>query len=100
MIIRICRCLCGFFLNILPDRRRRRAPATMEGSTPPPAKKPTLRVVKPRAPARPHRKLPDDVLKVRITEAKKRLQVLQSRAVLMTDRLEAYEKEEVVRAPA
>jgi len=72
----------------------------MEGSTPPPAKKPTLRVVKPGRPRARTAKLPDDVLKVRITEAKKRLQVLQSKAVLMTDRLEAYEKEEVVRAPA
>lgn len=52
-----------------------------------------LRVVKPRAPARPHRKLPEDVLKVRVAETKKRLQVLQSRAVLMADRLATYEKE-------
>ena len=72
----------------------------MEGSTPAPAKKPTLRVVRPRAAARPHKKLQDDVLKVRVTETKKRLQVLQSKAVLMLDRLDAYEKEESVRAAA
>ena len=72
----------------------------MEGSTPAPAKKPTLRVVRPRTAARPHKKLPDDVLKVRVTETKKRLMVLQSKAVLITDRLDAYEKEESVRAAA
>jgi len=57
------------------------------------AKPKPLRVVKPRAPARPYRKLPDDVLKVRVTDTKKRLQLLQSRAVLMEDRLATYEKE-------
>lgn len=52
-----------------------------------------LRVVKPRAAARPHRKLPGAVLKVRVDDTKKRLQILQSRAVLMEDRLATYEKE-------
>ena len=54
----------------------------------------TLRVVKPRAPARPHRKLPSNVLKVCVTEMSKRLQLLQSNALLMEDRLQAYPKEE------
>ena len=63
----------------------------MEGSTTKTAK--TLRVVKPRAPARPHKKLTEEVLKVRVADTKKRLSVLQSKAVLMEDRLGIYEKE-------
>ena len=55
--------------------------------------KKALRVVKPRAPARLHKKLQPDVLKVRVAETKNRLQVLQSKAILMEDRLGAYEKE-------
>ena len=57
-----------------------------------------LRVVKPRAPARPHKKLASDVLTGRVADTKKRLQVLQSKAVLMEDRLDAYEKEVSTRA--
>lgn len=59
-----------------------------------------LRVVRPRAPARPHKKLPDDVLKVRVGDTKKRLQVLRSKAVLMEDRLSGYEREAELRTSA
>ena len=56
-----------------------------------------LRVVKPRAPARPHKKLSDDVLRVRVDDTKKRLNVLKSKAVLMEDRLQSYERETSMR---
>ena len=52
-----------------------------------------LRVVKPRAPARPHKKIVDDVIRVHIEDTKKRLKVMQSKAVLMDDRLSGYERE-------
>ena len=70
----------------------------MEGTTTKPTK--ALRVVKPRAPARPHKKLADDVLKVRVADTKKRLNVLQSKAILMEDRLGVYEKEVLMREDA
>ena len=73
-------------------RAKTTMPTNAETTDATPKPKP-LRVVKPRAPARPHRKLTDDVLKVRVADTKKRLNVLQSRAVLMGDRLATYEKE-------
>jgi hypothetical protein len=71
----------------------------MESCTPAKDTKPAkpLRVVKPRAAARPHKKLPADVLKLRTSETKKRLLVLQSKSVLMEDRLGAYVREAEMR---
>ena len=73
-------------------RAKTTMPTNAETTDAAPKPKP-LRVFKPRTPARPHRKLTDDVLKVRVADTKKRLNVLQSRAVLMGDRLATYEKE-------
>lgn len=89
-----------FFCNNLPEGVRGWHSASMLADTATtPATKP-LRVVKPRAPARPHKKLPDDVLKVRVADTKKRLNVLKSKAVLVEDRLSAYEREVELRAAA
>ena len=56
-----------------------------------------MRVVKPRAAARPHKKLSTEILKTRLAETKKRLLVLQSKSVLMEDRLGAYVRETEMR---
>jgi hypothetical protein len=55
------------------------------------------RLIRPRAPARPHRKLTDDILMSRIADLEKKLSVLRSRTVLIDDRLDAYKREHSVR---
>ena len=88
-----------FFCNNLPEGVRGWHSASMPADTATTPAKP-LRVVKPRAPALPHKKLPEDVLKVRVEDTKKRLNVLRSKAVLVEDRLGAYEREVELRAAA
>ena len=55
------------------------------------------RPTRPRAPARPHRKLVDEILMARIADLEKKLSVLRSRTVLIDDRLDAYKREHSVR---
>ena len=71
--------------------------ASSSNSGPKPASTKPLRVVKPRAAARPHKKLSSEILKTRTAETKKRLLVLQSKSVLMEDRLGAYMRETEIR---
>ena len=90
-----------FFCNIVSESRRRLQFRMMSAVTPDLPVEPTngatrtpkLRIVRPRTPARPHKKLSEEVLKVRVTDTKRRLQILQSKAVLMQDRLDVYERE-------
>lgn len=110
----VFRRICSFFRNIVTERRgtffcnnvsesRRRVQFHMMSSVTTPdlpvettngaTRTPKLRIVRPRTPARPHKKLSEDVLKVRVTDTKRRLQILQSKAVLMQDRLDVYERE-------
>ena len=55
------------------------------------------RASKPRAKARPYRRVPDDVLHVRINDMKKRVSVLKSKTVLIEDRLSQHEEEVRIR---
>ena len=75
--------------------RNRRDPNLKHYNTVPPENE-ALRVVKAQAPARPQKKLTDDVVKVRVTVTTKRLSVLQSKAV-MEDRSAAYMREILTR---
>lgn len=58
---------------------------------------PKKRASKPRAKARPYRRVPDDVLHVRINDMKKRVSVLKSKTVLIEDRLSQHEEEVHIR---
>lgn len=53
---------------------------------------------KTRAPARPHKKLEGDKLNARLADAKKKLAVHKSKAILIEDKVEAYERELSLRA--
>ena len=55
------------------------------------------RASRPRQPARPHRKLGDDTLAMRIKDLHKKLSVLKSRIVLLDDRLDTYKREDDMR---
>ena len=70
--------------------------ASSSNSAPKPGSTKPLRVVKPRAAARPHKKLSSEILKTRTAETKKRL-LVQSKSVLMEDRLGAYMRETEIR---
>ena len=47
--------------------------------------------------ARPYKKLEDDILGVRISTMKKRIAVLESKAIILKDRLELHVAEEMFR---
>ena len=50
-----------------------------------------------RAPGRPHKKLEKDVLRHRIQELSKKLQLKTAQTTLLEDRLQVYKKEEQLR---
>lgn len=49
--------------------------------------------LKSRAPARPFKKLEQNILDSRLADARKKLAVWQSKAVLVQDKVDAYERE-------
>jgi len=53
---------------------------------------------KPRAPARPYKRLAAEILDYRLKDLNKKLTVLRSKLILMEDRLEAHENENTLRA--
>ena len=63
----------------------------------PPKKKRRSTAGKPRAAARPYRRLEDDVLAARLKELEKKLLVLRSKGVLLEDRLEGHAGEAELR---
>jgi len=63
----------------------------------PPKKKRRETSNKPRAPARPYRRIDADVLESRIRDLNKRLAVLRSKVVLLEDRLESHNNEDELR---
>jgi len=63
----------------------------------PPKKKRREASSKPRAPARPYRRIDADVLESRIRDLNKRLAVLRSKVVLLEDRLESHDNEAEIR---
>jgi len=67
-----------------------------EDVTAPPAKK-ARRESKPRPPARPFKRLPEDVLLHRITDMEKKASVLRSKLVLLEDRHSEHQKERATR---
>jgi hypothetical protein len=52
---------------------------------------------KPRAPARPYKRLAGEVLDYRLKDLNKKLTVLRSKLILMEDRLEAHSNEQTLR---
>lgn len=52
---------------------------------------------KPRPPARPYKRLDENVLDLRINELSKKLNVIRSKTVLLEDRKEAHDKEKMIR---
>jgi len=62
----------------------------------PPAKK-ARRESKPRPPARPFKRLPEDVLLGRIADMEKKSAVLRSKLVLLEDRHSEHQKERTTR---
>lgn len=59
----------------------------------PPKKKRRETSNKPRAPARPYRRLDKTILDARIKDLNKKLTVLRSKVVLLEDRLEGHDSE-------
>jgi len=72
------------------------ATATLEEVQAPPAKK-ARRESKPRPPARPFKRLPEEVLLHRITDMEKKAAVLRSKLVLLEDRHSEHQKERATR---
>lgn len=78
-------------MSALPDNT---APAD---AAEPPKKKRRETVSKPRAPARPYRRLDGAVLESRLKELNKKLAVMRSKVVLLEDRLEGHDNEATLR---
>lgn len=55
------------------------------------------KAAKPKPPARPYKKTETGVLRTRIATMRKKLQILDSRAVILRDRLEQHEAEDKIR---
>ena len=70
---------------------------TVAPATDKPPKKPRSES-KPRPPARPFKRLDDTVLSQRLVEMEQRINVIQSKLVLMEDRHSEHEKEKKLRA--
>ena len=73
------------------------APETAPEAGEPPKKKRREASNKPRAPARPYRRIEPEVLESRIRDLNKRLAVLRSKVVLLEDRLETHTSENEMR---
>jgi len=65
-------------------------------ANPTPAKK-ARRESKPRPAARPYKRLQDEVLRSRLADMQKRINVLKSKLVLLEDRCAAHDAESVLR---
>jgi len=63
----------------------------------PPKKKRRETVSKPRAPARPYKRLDAAVLESRLKELNKKLAVMRSKVILLEDRLEGHDNEATLR---
>lgn len=71
------------------------APAEATGKAP--RKAPRRATGKTRPAARPYKKLESAILKTRIADCTRKITLLDSRTVILRDRLGAYEREEALR---
>lgn len=72
-------------------------PTTEDTTEEPPKKKRRDAPSKPRQPARPYKRLDGAILEARLKELNKKLAVMRSKVVLLEDRLEGHESENVLR---